>query len=214
MSQHRHLFSASRHGHSPEPPHIEADKWTGRGGGNRRGGGVRKRPSGTRNGKGRGRAPAPTREGAASVDGVHERVHGAGPPGMVIGSASMITRLRNFFHSGCEMQVRFVPSCTIFFSALSFVRLFTIEICSGACGAQLILLTSMERRGGRDSGKSVNGAMFGVVTRHFVFWAQTAHSPRTGRACSTSAAVCTGGGRDSGHSRGVGPPKTRKRGVK
>ena len=25
---------------------------------------------------------------------------------------------------------------------------------------------SMERRGGRDSGKSVNGAMFGVVTRH------------------------------------------------
>ena len=44
--------------------------------------------------------------------------------------------------------------------------------------------------------------------------AQTEQSTRTGRVYFVSAAVCTGGGRECGHSRGVGPPKSRKRGGK
>jgi hypothetical protein len=73
---------------------------------------------------------------------------------------------------------------------------------------------SMERRGGRDSGKSVNGAMFGVVTRHFVVWAQTAHSSRTGRVHSTSDAICTARRPRMAGVRGAGPSKTGKRGAK
>jgi len=72
---------------------------------------------------------------------------------------------------------------------------------------------SMERRGGRDSGKSVNGAMFGVVTRHFVFWPQTAHSSRTGRVHSTSDAICTARRPRMAGVRGAGPSKTGKRGA-
>ena len=72
---------------------------------------------------------------------------------------------------------------------------------------------SMERRGGRDSGKSVNGAMFGVVTRHFVFCAQTAHSSRTGRVHSTSDAICTARRPRMAGVRGAGPSKTGKRGA-
>ena len=72
---------------------------------------------------------------------------------------------------------------------------------------------SMERRGGRDSGKSVNGAMFGVVTRHFVFWPQTAHSSRTGRVHSTSDAICTARRPRMAGVRGARPSKTAKRGA-
>ena len=72
---------------------------------------------------------------------------------------------------------------------------------------------SMERRGGRDSGKSVNGAMFGVVTRHICVWAQTAHSSRTGRVHSTSDAICTARRPRMAGVRGAGPSKTGKRGA-
>ena len=72
---------------------------------------------------------------------------------------------------------------------------------------------SMERRGGRDSGKSVNGAMFGVVTRHICAWAQTAHSSRTGRVHSTSDAICTARRPRMAGVRGAGPSKTGKRGA-
>ena len=72
---------------------------------------------------------------------------------------------------------------------------------------------SMERRGGRDSGKSVNGAMFGVVTRHICVLAQTAHSSRTGRVHSTSAAICTARRPRMAGVRGARPSKTAKRGA-
>eukprot|EP00964_Phaeocystis_antarctica_P136176 scaffold100605_cov73-Phaeocystis_antarctica.AAC.1 len=57
--------------------------------------------------------------------------------------------------------------------------------------------------------------MFGVVSReHLALFGQCEHSSRTGRVYFVSAAVCTSGGRECGHSRGVGPPKSIKKGGK
>ena len=62
----------------------------------------------------------------------------------------------------------------------------------------------MERRGGRDSGKSVDGAMFGVVAADH---ANSEHSSRTGRVYFGLTTVFTARGAPV---RGVGPLKAAK----
>ena len=68
----------------------------------------------------------------------------------------------------------------------------------------------MERRGGRDSGKSVNGAMFGVVAADHARRANSEHSSRTGRLNFALTTVFTARRPQGAPVRGMGPLKTAK----